>query len=72
MAKTFKDIEWVSAFLDTQGIFGEVNAVYTSDDILAYWHENKDTDPVLKKYDSIGEWECDTLAFMDEVYLPVV
>lgn len=72
MSNIWAKVRWATAWLDTHGIFGKVNAVYTDDDILSIWHDNHDTDPVMKNYASIGEWERDTMGYMDRVEIPVV
>ena len=69
---SWSDVEWITAYLDTQGMFGEVNGLYTDDDMLAYWIDNHDTDPSLMQYDTANEWMCDTVVFMDEIEMPVV
>ena len=69
---SWSDVEWITAYLDTQGMFGEVDELYTDADMLAYWINNHDTDPALIPYDTVDEWMCDTVVFMDEVEMPVV
>lgn len=54
-------------FLDSQGIMGKPYDVWSLDDLIMYWLDNKDTDPVLKNYRNYREWERDTLPLLDEL-----
>ena len=70
--KTWSDVRWITGYLDVNGILGEVNGLYTLDDLRAIWDSNNDTDPCMEEYGSADAWMCDTIGFMDEVEIPVV
>ena len=68
----WSDMKWVTGYLDVNGILGEVNGLYTLDDLWAIWEDNKDTDPCMEEYATLDEWMRDTIGMMDEVEIPVV
>lgn len=54
-------------YIDIDGMFGEHGEIYSEEDFLTYWEENKNSDPVLMEYDSYEEWLQDTLQWMESV-----
>ena len=69
---TWKDVVWITGYLDVNGILGEVNELYTSGDLWAIWDDNNETDPSMQEYANLDEWMRDTIGMMDEVEIPVV
>jgi len=62
--KASKDIDM---YIDTDGMFGAKGAEITWDDIIDYWNNNCDSDPVLTEYDNFDSWWRATRPHMTEI-----
>ena len=55
-------------YLDINGILGEPNVRYSSEDLRSIYEEGKDHDPSISQYDSYESWFKDTEQYLDEIY----
>lgn len=56
-----------SMYVDTQGMFGEVDGVVTEDEARDYWDNNQEDDPSLSEYSTFEDWWNDTQPWLDPV-----
>lgn len=54
------DVGECDKFVDVNGVFGVPGAEITWDQIVAYWNDNCDDDPVLDQYPDFDSWWADT------------
>lgn len=55
------------SWLDAYGIMGEVNEVWSFDDLKNYYYNEHDNDPVISVYDNFDDWFFDTIGNMEEL-----
>ena len=55
-------------YLDINGILGEPNVRYSSEDLRSIYEEGKDHDPSISQYDSYESWFKDTEQYLDKIY----
>lgn len=51
-------------YVDVNGLFGPINEIYSEEDLMNYWRENRYTDYVLQEYSSFQDWFNDTTSDM--------
>lgn len=47
-------------YKDVGGGFGEIDAIYSLEDIMIMWNSECDSDPCMEEYDSFNDWWKDT------------
>ena len=56
-----------TTWIDTTGLFGEVGARYTDEEMRQYWDEEHEYDQVLLGFNSFDEWYKATVREMEPV-----
>ena len=56
-------------YIDIDDIFGGGKGeIYSEDDFISYWNDNKNDDPILANYSSYKDWFNDTVSTMETAY----
>ena len=65
--KTVTASKNIEKYIDADGMFGEKDAEISFDEIIDYWNNNCDEDPILTEYDNFDSWWMATKPHMTEI-----
>ena len=64
---TLEDIGYEQCYIDTDGIMGEPNKIWSTSELYNAWCEDSEYDPSMLEFDTYEDWLAYTLADMSPV-----